>query len=426
MLPDPEGLLYPKQHTLFAARAAGILPFGFIGSIADFRDQDAFRAIVRRSKRFGFVGASAIHPLQVPVLNEEFSPSDAEVERAERMVAAYDAAFAQGLGAVQFEGAMIDVPVVQRAKNVIARATAIRAGRGNRVTGGARFCGIPRTKRRTVAASRAHEGKPITMTTKEDLPPPPEPPADEPYQAPAPAVRPTPARHGIALAAAALVITLTAPFWEDGALATLGIRTPLGRTAQQNALAVMRQDRRTEDISQRLATATTQLAKQQTEFTVAMQRADAAAALIRTLSLVRLSDTLRRPMPFAAELATVRVEGTDLGDLKPLLDKIEPYARHRHPRHDAASAGVSYAARSGVPRRFSVVDDEPGGLGTSARHIADARGRRPVARPAAIGVGAACGCRYRRCTGRYASVERRVSAGILQLERRRTGARCRG
>src|ERR1700744_5251555 len=130
MLPDPEALFYPKQHTLFAARAAGILPFGFIGSIAHFRDQDAFRALVRRSKRFGFVGASAIHPLQVPVLNEEFSPSDAEVERAERMVAAYDAAFAQGLGAGPFEGAMIDVPVVQRAKNVIARATAIRRAGG--------------------------------------------------------------------------------------------------------------------------------------------------------------------------------------------------------------------------------------------------------------------------------------------------------
>jgi citrate lyase subunit beta/citryl-CoA lyase len=131
MLPDPEGLLYPKQHTLFAARAAGILPMGFVGSIADFRDQEAFRAIVRRSKRLGFVAASAIHPLQVPVLNEEFSPTAAEVERAQRMVAAYDAAFAQGLGAVQFEGAMIDVPVVQRAKNVIARAAAI-AQRGQR------------------------------------------------------------------------------------------------------------------------------------------------------------------------------------------------------------------------------------------------------------------------------------------------------
>jgi citrate lyase subunit beta / citryl-CoA lyase len=126
MLPDPEALLYAKQHTLFAARAAGILPMGFVGSIADFRDQDAFRAIIRRSKRLGFVAASAIHPLQVPVLNEEFSPTAAEVERAERMVAAYAAAFAHGLGAVQFDGAMIDVPVVQRARNVIARAAAIR------------------------------------------------------------------------------------------------------------------------------------------------------------------------------------------------------------------------------------------------------------------------------------------------------------
>jgi citrate lyase subunit beta / citryl-CoA lyase len=130
MLAEPEGLLYPKQHTLFAARAAGILPFGYIGSIANFRDQEAFRAIVRRSRRFGFVGASAIHPLQVPVLNEEFSPTEAEVERAERMVAAYEAAFAEELGAVQFEGAMIDVPVVQRAKNVIARAAAIRRTAG--------------------------------------------------------------------------------------------------------------------------------------------------------------------------------------------------------------------------------------------------------------------------------------------------------
>jgi citrate lyase subunit beta / citryl-CoA lyase len=125
MMPDPDGLLYPKQHTLFAARAAGILPMGFVGSIADFHDQEAFRAIIRRSKRLGFVGASAIHPLQVPVLNEEFSPTPAELERAKRMAAAYDAAFAQGLGAVQFEGAMIDVPVVQRAHNVIARAAAI-------------------------------------------------------------------------------------------------------------------------------------------------------------------------------------------------------------------------------------------------------------------------------------------------------------
>jgi citrate lyase subunit beta / citryl-CoA lyase len=129
MRSEPEGLLYPKQQTIFAARAAGILPMGFIGSIADFRDQEAFRAIVRRSRRLGFMGASAVHPLQVSVLNQEFSPDPAEVERAERMIAAYDAAYASGLGAVQFEGAMIDVPVVERARSVVKRALALRGKR---------------------------------------------------------------------------------------------------------------------------------------------------------------------------------------------------------------------------------------------------------------------------------------------------------
>lgn len=127
MLPEPEGLFYPKQHTIFAARAAGIMPLGFVGTVADYRDQEAFRAIVRRSRRLGFVGASCIHPLQVPVLNEEFSPGADEVDQARRMVAAYDAALAAGTGAVEFEGRMIDIPVVERAKGVLARAAAISA-----------------------------------------------------------------------------------------------------------------------------------------------------------------------------------------------------------------------------------------------------------------------------------------------------------
>jgi citrate lyase subunit beta/citryl-CoA lyase len=114
MRAEPEGLFYPKQHMLFAARAAGVMPLGFVGSIADFRDQEAF-------------GASCIHPLQVPVLNECFSPDPVEVERAGRMVAAYDAALAAGQGAVQFEGAMIDVPVVDRARALLARDAAVRA-----------------------------------------------------------------------------------------------------------------------------------------------------------------------------------------------------------------------------------------------------------------------------------------------------------
>jgi citrate lyase subunit beta/citryl-CoA lyase len=86
------------------------------GTVADFDDLEAFRATIHRSRRFGVVGASCIHPSQVPILNEEFGWSDAEIDRARRMVAAYDAAMAQGLGAVTFEGKMIDVPVVERAE----------------------------------------------------------------------------------------------------------------------------------------------------------------------------------------------------------------------------------------------------------------------------------------------------------------------
>lgn len=127
MLPEAEGLFFPKQQMIIAARAAGILPLGFIGTVADFRDLDAFRATIRRSRRLGFAGASCIHPSQVAILNEEYRPSSDEVAQAERAVAAYDAATAAGIGAIEIDGKMIDVPVIERAKHVLARHRAILA-----------------------------------------------------------------------------------------------------------------------------------------------------------------------------------------------------------------------------------------------------------------------------------------------------------
>jgi citrate lyase subunit beta/citryl-CoA lyase len=130
MVPEAEGLFYPKQQCIIAARAAGILPLGFIGTVADYKDLDAFRATIRRSQRLGFLGASCIHPSNVAILNEEFAPRAEEVSHAERMVAAYDEALAAGRGSIEFEGKMIDIPVVERAKQVLARAAAIRARAG--------------------------------------------------------------------------------------------------------------------------------------------------------------------------------------------------------------------------------------------------------------------------------------------------------
>jgi citrate lyase subunit beta/citryl-CoA lyase len=130
MLPDGDGLMVPKQQTVFACRAAGIMPLGFVGSIAEFNDIEAFRAIVRRSKKLGFEGASAIHPNQVKVLNEEYRPSPAEVASAEKIIAAYEKSTAEGRGSIQVDGKMIDVPIVQRAERLLARHRAIVAKTG--------------------------------------------------------------------------------------------------------------------------------------------------------------------------------------------------------------------------------------------------------------------------------------------------------
>jgi citrate lyase subunit beta/citryl-CoA lyase len=127
MLPEAEGLLLPKQLAIIAARAAGILPLGFLGTVAEYRDPDAFRATIRRSRRLGFAGAACIHPAQIPVLNQEFRPGAEEVAQAERLIAAYDEAVTAGQGAVAFEGRMIDAPIVERARQVLRSAAAIGA-----------------------------------------------------------------------------------------------------------------------------------------------------------------------------------------------------------------------------------------------------------------------------------------------------------
>jgi citrate lyase subunit beta/citryl-CoA lyase len=134
MLPEPDGLLPPKIQTVIAARAAGVLPLGFVGTVADFRDLDRFRETIRRSRRLGFVGAGCIHPGQVTILNEEFRPAPDEVAHARRVVEAYERAEASGTAACELDGKMVDVPVVERARALLARDAAI-TGRERRAGG---------------------------------------------------------------------------------------------------------------------------------------------------------------------------------------------------------------------------------------------------------------------------------------------------
>ncbi|MGZ0188077.1 MAG: HpcH/HpaI aldolase/citrate lyase family protein [Alphaproteobacteria bacterium] len=124
---DTDILLGYKQHIVACARAAGIAPMGFIGSIAEFRDIEKLQGMMTLSKRAGFRGASCIHPNQVKVANATFGPSDAEVEEARKIITAYDEALARGEGAITVDGKMVDVPVADRMRAILEFADAIAA-----------------------------------------------------------------------------------------------------------------------------------------------------------------------------------------------------------------------------------------------------------------------------------------------------------
>src|SRR5262249_43158189 len=92
----------------------------------DYKDLDAFRETVRRSRRLGFRGASVIHPAQIPILNEEFAPPAEDVASARKIVAAYDEAVAAGPRPISVDGQMVDVAAGPRAQEVLAIHEAIQ------------------------------------------------------------------------------------------------------------------------------------------------------------------------------------------------------------------------------------------------------------------------------------------------------------
>lgn len=127
MQPSGEALFYPKQHMVIAASAAGIMPLGFVDSVAGFGDWDKFRSMVRRSRDFGFMGAGCIHPGQVTIVNEEYTPTAGEVEYARKVIELDKAAAASGRGSFSLDGKMIDIPIIVRAEKLLKRYEAIKA-----------------------------------------------------------------------------------------------------------------------------------------------------------------------------------------------------------------------------------------------------------------------------------------------------------
>jgi len=114
---------YQRHKMTIAARANRIDAVD--GPFGDIKDPDAFREECRRSMILGMVGKWAIHPSQVVHAQQMFSPRAEDVAQARAMMKAFDAALAQGLGAVQYGGKMIDIASVRIVKNLTDRADLI-------------------------------------------------------------------------------------------------------------------------------------------------------------------------------------------------------------------------------------------------------------------------------------------------------------
>lgn len=122
-----DALYVPNVMAVAAARRAGIMPIGFVGSVADFADLDAFRITVTRARKLGFEGGFCIHPNQVKIMNEAFAPQPDEVDHARALITEFEKHVAAGTGAFTFKDRMVDLPVVEQARALLARDEGIKA-----------------------------------------------------------------------------------------------------------------------------------------------------------------------------------------------------------------------------------------------------------------------------------------------------------
>jgi citrate lyase subunit beta/citryl-CoA lyase len=124
-VPGDETLELPKRLVAFAAQAHGVNMFGILGTVADYSDPEAYKKSAERAQRFGFSGGTCIHPGLVAALNEAFTPKVEEVAYAKKLIEADKKAQAEGRGSFSVDGKMIDIPVIDRARKLLARHEAI-------------------------------------------------------------------------------------------------------------------------------------------------------------------------------------------------------------------------------------------------------------------------------------------------------------
>jgi citrate lyase subunit beta/citryl-CoA lyase len=118
----PGGLevLYARSRVVLAARVAGLQALDLV--FAAIRDDAAFRRDAEVGRQLGYSGKLCITPRQVEMANGVFSPSAEEVDRSRRLIQAYEAAQSEGRGVIEFEGGMVDEPLLKRARAVLQLA----------------------------------------------------------------------------------------------------------------------------------------------------------------------------------------------------------------------------------------------------------------------------------------------------------------
>lgn len=119
-------LLYARSAVVVAAAAARVLAFD--GIWPDIHDAEGLRRDSVQARQLGFSGKTLIHPGQIDVINEVFTPSEEDVDHARRVVAAFDEAERRGEGAIAVGGQLIDRPIVERARRVIRAWDLTRGG----------------------------------------------------------------------------------------------------------------------------------------------------------------------------------------------------------------------------------------------------------------------------------------------------------
>jgi citrate lyase beta subunit len=120
---DGEELIVPRSQIALAAAAAGAQAIDAVCTALD--SPEIVKRDAERARALGFRGKMAIHPRQVPVINEVFTPTATEIERARKVIAAFEAAQAAGQGVTRMEGQMVELPIVERARRVLDLAARV-------------------------------------------------------------------------------------------------------------------------------------------------------------------------------------------------------------------------------------------------------------------------------------------------------------